>query len=64
MKLDNIARVISRIGREYCPLGPAVIGVTEVENRKVLEDLVNRPAIEAMGLEIVHQDHPTEGASM
>lgn len=58
MKLDNIARVISRIGREYCPLGPAVIGVTEVENRKVLEDLVNRPAIAAMGLEIVHQDSP------
>lgn len=57
-KLDNLARVISRIGREYCPLGPAVIGVSEVENRKVLEDLVKRPAIAAMGLEIVHQDSP------
>lgn len=57
-KLDNIARVISRLGREYCPLGPAVIGVSEVENRKVLEDLVKRPAIAAMGLEIIHQDSP------
>lgn len=57
-KLDNIARVISRLGREYCPWGPAVIGVSEVENRKVLEELVKRPAIAAMGLEIVHQDSP------
>ncbi|RNC65403.1 endonuclease/exonuclease/phosphatase family protein [Proteiniphilum sp. X52] len=57
-KLDNLARVISRIGREYCPWGPAVIGVAEVENRKVLEDLVKRPAIAMMGLEIVHRDSP------
>ncbi|WP_294083474.1 endonuclease/exonuclease/phosphatase family protein [Proteiniphilum sp. UBA5384] len=57
-KLDNIARVISRLGRDYCPMGPAVIGISEVENRKVLEDLVKRPAIAAMGLEIVHQESP------
>jgi len=35
-KLDNLAEVISRLGREYSPLGPAVIGVSEVENRQVL----------------------------
>lgn len=57
-KLDNLALVISRIGRELAPMGPAVIGVSEVENRKVLEDLVKRPAIAAMGLEIIHQDSP------
>lgn len=57
-KLDNLAEVISRLGREYSPLGPAVIGVSEVENRKVLEDLVKRPAITNMGLAIVHQDSP------
>ncbi|HHV84487.1 MAG TPA: endonuclease/exonuclease/phosphatase family protein [Petrimonas sp.] len=57
-KLDNLARVLSRIGREYCPVGPAVIGVTEVENRRVLEDLVKRPAIENMKLGIIHEDSP------
>lgn len=57
-KLDNLARVLSRIGREHCPLGPAVIGVAEVENRKVLEDLVQRPAVEEMKLGIVHQESP------
>lgn len=57
-KLDNLALVISRLAREYCPLGPAVIGVAEVENRRVLEDLVKRPAIAHMGLEIIHEDSP------
>lgn len=57
-KLDNMARVISLLGREYCPLGPAVIGVSEVENRKVLEDLVKRPAIAQMGLQIIHKESP------
>lgn len=57
-KLDNLAKVISRLAREHCPLGPAAIGVSEVENRKVLEDLVKRPAIEEMGLEIIHKDSP------
>jgi endonuclease/exonuclease/phosphatase family metal-dependent hydrolase len=55
-KLDNLARVISRLGREHTPMGPAIIGVAEVENRRVLEDLVARPAIENMGLSIVHKD--------
>lgn len=57
-KLDNLALVISRLGREYCPSGPAVIGVAEVENRRVLEDLVKRPAIAHMELEIIHEDSP------
>lgn len=57
-KLDNLANVISRIGREHSPVGPAVIGVSEVENRRVLEDLVDRPAIRNMNLKIVHQESP------
>lgn len=57
-KLDNIAKVISRLGKQYCPYGAAAIGVAEVENRKVLEDLVQRPAIAEMGLQIIHKDSP------
>ncbi|HBG40592.1 MAG TPA: endonuclease [Porphyromonadaceae bacterium] len=57
-KLDNVARVISRLAREYCPMGPAAIGVGEVENRRVLEDLVKRPAIADMNLQIIHQNSP------
>lgn len=57
-KLDNIAKVISRLAREHTPMGPAVIGVAEVENRKVLEDLVKRPAIADMNLMVIHQESP------
>ena len=57
-KLDNIAKVLSRLAREQTPLGPAVIGVAEVENRRVLEDLVKRPAVAEMNLMIIHQDSP------
>ncbi|MDD4800546.1 MAG: endonuclease/exonuclease/phosphatase family protein [Proteiniphilum sp.] len=57
-KLDHIAGVISRLGRELTPHGPAVIGIAEVENRRVLEDLVKRPAIAEMNLQIVHEDSP------
>lgn len=57
-KLTNIARVLSRLGREMCPQGPAVIGVSEVENRKVLEDLVQQPAVQGMNLQVLHFESP------
>jgi endonuclease/exonuclease/phosphatase family metal-dependent hydrolase len=55
-KLDNLAKVISEMATEKTPDGPALIGLAEVENRKVLEDLVKRPAIANRGYQIVHYD--------
>lgn len=40
------------------PMGPAIIGVSEIENRSVLEDLVADPQISKWNLEIVHHDSP------
>ncbi|MDO5017268.1 MAG: endonuclease/exonuclease/phosphatase family protein [Porphyromonas sp.] len=57
-KLDNLARVISLLGRENTPYGPAFIGTSEIENRRVLEDLVTRDAIKGMGLKVIHEDGP------
>ncbi|MCD8184764.1 MAG: endonuclease/exonuclease/phosphatase family protein [Bacteroides sp.] len=57
-KLRNMATVISRLGREVCPAGPAFLGVSEVENRRVLEDLVKTEPMASMGYEIVHYDSP------
>ncbi|SHE78050.1 endonuclease/exonuclease/phosphatase family protein [Dysgonomonas macrotermitis] len=57
-KLENMASVISKLGREYCPGGPIAIGVSEIENRKVLEDLINTGALTEMGLDIIHYDSP------
>jgi hypothetical protein len=37
---------------------PAVVGLCEVENRKVLEDLVFRTALSGYGYEIIHGESP------
>lgn len=55
-KLSNLARVISELATDITPDGAAVIGVCEVENRKVLEDLVSQPAIAHRQYKIIHFD--------
>ncbi len=57
-KLKNLASVISKLSREHTPAGPAILGVAEVENRKVLEDLVKADEIVTTGYNIVHYDSP------
>lgn len=56
-KLANIERVIfdiAAIQRNY----PAVIGVSEIENRMVLEDLVMQPKLKGANYRICHYDSP------
>lgn len=57
-KLKNLSKVISELSRDKVPEGPAVIGVAEAENRRVLDDLVKQPALAPMGYEIVHYEGP------
>ena len=57
-KLHNMAYAISTIGTDYSDDGVAVLGVSEIENRKVLEDLVNQPEIKDRNYQIVHFDSP------
>jgi len=57
-KLFNMAHVISLIGKEGCQEGVSILGVCEIENRKVLEDLVAQPALLNRDLQIVHQSSP------
>src|SRR5690606_14202857 len=40
-KLQKLSSVIVEIGKDVSPDGVAVLGVSEIENRGVLEDLVN-----------------------
>ena len=56
-KLQNMARVIAAM-KEDNGAWHAVLGVSEVENRHVLDDLVNEPAIADAGYQIVHYDSP------
>ena len=57
-KLNNMAYVLNQLGGKYLPQGPAVIGVSEVENRGVLEDLVKTNEFAQRGYGIVHYDSP------
>ena len=59
-KLGNLAKVISEMGQEMTPDGVALLGVAEVENRKVLEDLVKHPKIISRNYKVVHFDSPDE----
>ncbi|WP_281644292.1 endonuclease/exonuclease/phosphatase family protein [Bacteroides zoogleoformans] len=44
-KLRNISKVLGELSRDLVPQGPAFIGVAEVENSRVLDDLIKQPAI-------------------
>lgn len=57
-KLDRLAEVISKLGIEKTPDGPALLGVSEVENREVLQALVKHPLLASRGYRICHFDSP------
>lgn len=57
-KSKNMAYVISQMALDLCPAGVSVLGVAEIENRKVLEDLVKQPALKDRNYQIVHHDSP------
>ncbi|OZV71172.1 endonuclease/exonuclease/phosphatase family protein [Winogradskyella aurantia] len=57
-KVKNMARVIANIGADIAKNSPAVIGVCEVENRKVLEDVVNDPLLLGKDYGIIHFEGP------
>ena len=59
-KQHNMANVISQLGTELSPDGVALLGVAEIENRKVLEDLVAQPELKSRKYQIVHYDSPDE----
>lgn len=65
-KLRNMAKVLSKLGTEIntksglkqvCK-GPAIVGVSEIENIHVLEDLLKEPALKDKGWKIIHIEGP------
>lgn len=58
MKIHNMAKVIAEIGTDEARNSPAILGVSEVENRDVLVDLINDPQLLNKDYGIVHFDSP------
>lgn len=58
-KLKNLERVISEIGKsEMHANAPVILGVCEIENLRVLEDLVKMPKLASKGYKIIHYESP------
>ena len=55
-KLHNMARVLSELCTDKLPMGPAVVGLSEVENERVLQDLLKQPELAKRGWRYV--DYP------
>ena len=59
-KQANMAKVISELATELNPDGVAILGVSEIENAKVLEDLCQEPALRSRNYQVVHFESPDE----
>ncbi|TDU43336.1 hypothetical protein BXY82_0747 [Gelidibacter sediminis] len=57
-KIRNMARVIAEIGADGAQNAPAILGVSEIENRNVLVDLANDPLLLEKDYGIIHYESP------
>ena len=59
-KVENMASVIADIGSDLVNKSPSIVGLSEVENRNVIEDLLNTKHLLNKNYDIVHYDSPDE----
>ena len=59
-KIDKLSRVLSEIGNKETGTSPVILGVCEIENRAVLEDLISSKKLKEQHYGIVHYDSPDE----
>ena len=59
-KVKNMAQVIADIGTDLINKSPSIVGLSEVENKNVIEDLINHEYLSNEDYKIVHYDSPDE----
>lgn len=57
-KIDKLGSVIAQIGEDKAKTSPTILGVSEVENLSVLEDLVKSKYLIKKNYGIIHYDSP------
>ncbi|MDO6760524.1 endonuclease/exonuclease/phosphatase family protein [Tamlana sp. 2_MG-2023] len=57
-KLVNMAKVLVDIGKDFTKQPPALIGICEIENAAVLDDLIMEPSLREYAFKYVHFDSP------
>ncbi len=57
-KLQNLSKVISDIGYKHTKLPPTIVGLSEVENKMVIEDLIKTGKLKKSNYNISHFESP------
>ena len=60
LKIKKLGGVISKLGLNRSKYPPAIVGLVEVENAKVVEDLINSTSLKKYPYNFVHHDSPDE----
>ncbi len=59
-KINHIARVISEIGKSKTGTSPTLVGLAEIENRAVIQDLLSTKYLKDNNYGIIHYNSPDE----
>lgn len=58
IKLERLSEAIEGIGADVSPFGAHILGVSEIENRNVIEDLIATDRLKDRNYQIIHYDSP------
>ena len=58
IKIDHLSDVISQMATDATPDGLAILGLCEIENKNVIQDLVNSPRLKKRNYQFVHIEGP------
>lgn len=53
-KINNISSVIADLGKDVTGIAPVIVGLSEIENREVVVDITNSPALKKHNYGVVH----------
>ena len=59
-KVSNMAEVVSQIGFDITKRPPSILGICEVENRMVVEDLISDEKLKKYNYGIIHYESPDD----
>ena len=59
-KVSNMAEVVSQIGFDITKRPPSILGICEVENRMVVEDLISDEKLRKYNYGIIHYESPDD----
>ena len=59
-KIFKLGKTIAKIGKKGSGSSPVILGVAEVENKRVLKDLLKSPQLSKLNYEFIHFESPDE----